>query len=41
MQFIRTPQVQKEEDLYEILIKASPPKILFPYANDHSSNEIN
>ena len=35
-EFIRTPQIEKEENLYEILIKAPPPQILFPFPNDHS-----
>lgn len=36
MELIRTPQSWKKEDLYERLIRASPPRVLFSYANDDS-----
>lgn len=36
MELIKTPQIDKEENLYEKLLRASPPRVLFPVANDHS-----
>ena len=34
MELIKTPQIDKEENLYEKLLRASPPRVLFPFAND-------